>query len=197
MSERTLRSELFAASLFITENRSSWKRPSPGWPAHVWSVCCADAFLFIYLFISRLSATPLQRQEERINQCLRGGPSGWRAPRVSSQLWAEMLKPLRNYTRLGSVRKRRKEQEEWRKKMQSTRPLGLLLDHLANTLINMVFPSPPPRLHTRTHTLCVALAAAHLSSQLCLPPLVLISSAHWHLHDNISALSEATEMVSF
>lgn len=70
------------ASLFITRNRSSGKRPSPrlpGWPALVWSICCA-AFLFFFFF--QAESNPLQRQEDKINQCLHGGPSGWRAPLI-------------------------------------------------------------------------------------------------------------------
>lgn len=32
--------------------------------------------IIIYFFFLKAERNPLQRQEERINQCLRGGPSG-------------------------------------------------------------------------------------------------------------------------
>lgn len=83
-------------------------------------------------------------------------------------------------------------------KMQSTEPPGLLLDHLANTLINTVFLSSPvfTNPHARTHTNIVwHFTAALLKSKLYPYPLVSISSALWLLHYNIS--SNATALVSF
>lgn len=105
------------ASLFITGNRSSGKRPSPrhpGWPALVWSVCCAAFLIFFVLFLFSFFFSGWEQppsESGRENNPAFAWWSRWmKGPSCLIPIMSRDVKAAQKlHTQLSSVRKRRRK----------------------------------------------------------------------------------------